>query len=117
RCRAVTARAVWLVGDQTNQLVALLGRVAHEFQVATHDRDGGAQFVPGVVDEPTLLDEGTLQPVQHAVELLGEGCDVVTAAGDVDAPGQVLLGDVRCGLSDQTHGTHDAYGYPPCGGD
>ena len=81
--------------------------------VTVHARPAGAQFVPGVVEEPTLLDEGTLQPVQHAVELLGEGCDVVTAAGDVDAPGQALLGDVRRGLSDQTHGTQDSWPQEP----
>ena len=49
-------------------LLALDRVVAHELQVAADHGDGGAQLVPGVVDELALGGEGLRQPVQHAVE-------------------------------------------------
>ena len=66
-------------GDQPDRRFAFGRVVAHELQMAAHDGDGGTQFVPRVVENSRWAAKRPLQPVEHAVERLGEGGYVVVA--------------------------------------
>jgi hypothetical protein len=64
-----------------------------QLEVATHDRDRRTQLVAGVVEEPALLHEGVLQPVEHRVEGVAQVGDVVIAGG-VEPPAEVGVADL-----------------------
>ena len=58
-----------------------------------HHRDGGAQLVPDVVEEPSLPLDRALHPVQHPVHRLRQRRQVVPAT-HWDPGGEVVLVDL-----------------------
>ena len=78
--------------------------LAHQLHMAPHDRQRGAQLVPGVVDEPALRGERDPEPVQHLVERGREVVQLVPqqrvrGVPDRDATAQVGLRDLVGGLA------------------
>ena len=102
------AHPVQLGVDEPHGLGAggrVLGGV-HGLQVPADDGDGGAQFVPGVVDEPALRVVGGLDAVEHRVEGHGELRDVVATVHG-HAPGEVAFLDALGDLPHLADGGED----------
>jgi hypothetical protein len=66
---------------------------------AAHDRQRGAQLMAHIAHEAALLGEALLDPLQHAVEVLGERGDVVPARGR-DAMLEIGDGDLLGGAAE-----------------
>ena len=64
------------------------------FDVGLDDRDGVAELVGDVGQEPTFGGERAVESVEHAVDGVGQRAELVGWAGRVDPAGQVGGGDL-----------------------
>ena len=67
----------------------VLAPAVEQIGIALDHRDGGAQLVAGVGDKAHLGAVGRVDPVQHGVDGLGQGLQLLLGAGQIDAPVQV----------------------------
>ena len=80
------------VGRHAAQLVGrAVGVVEHDVDGRAHDREWGAQLMGGVGDEPLLALEGSLEPVEHLVEGLGQLLEFVARPAQRDSRRQVAF--------------------------
>jgi hypothetical protein len=85
----------------------------HGVQVGLDDRQRVSQLVRGVVDELALSGECVVEPVQHAVDGVGEPAQLVVGLAKPDPPGQVGGGDLLGGRDDPAHRAQRPPGQPP----
>ena len=71
-------------------------RSPQQLDVASHDRDGRAQFVARISDETPLVLVGALEPGQHRVERGSEGAELVGGAVVGDTPTGAGVGHAGC---------------------
>ena len=69
--------------------------VLEQLELAAQDRQRRSQLVRGVRDEVALTAERQLEPVEHAIEGVGEHADLVPAPTESAAPAEVAGLDAR----------------------
>ena len=77
---------VGLLPDGVDGLLAgggvVLAPAVEQVGVALDHRDGGAQLMAGVGDEAHLGAVGLVDPIQHGIDGLGQGAQLLLGAGD-----------------------------------
>jgi hypothetical protein len=88
----------------------------HHLEQRADRREGSAQLVRGVGDEPPLGVEGTLQAPEERVDRLSEPAELVVGAAQGEPLMQVRLGDPLGGVGDRPQWAEDPAGdHPPEG--